>query len=87
MSHKMDGAHKLIQEDLTRLLNKCESIELRWKEVGAAARDSQQQDNTHPAYQTVQDQLPPNIDDQVLSNSQAELSRTSSNHEQLKRKI
>lgn len=40
---KMDGGHKLIQEELVRISNKCDRIEIKCEEVGAASRNTQLQ--------------------------------------------
>lgn len=37
MNHKLDNAHKLIQEELMRISSKCDRIELKCEEVGAAS--------------------------------------------------
>jgi hypothetical protein len=41
----MDDSHKLIQEELIRISNKCDRIEIKCEEVGAAARNPQVQYN------------------------------------------
>jgi hypothetical protein len=43
IDHKMDDAHKLIQEELIRISNKCDRIEIKCEEVEAAARNPQVQ--------------------------------------------
>jgi hypothetical protein len=41
IDHKMDGAHKLIHEELIRISNKCDRIEIKCEEVGSASRKPQ----------------------------------------------
>lgn len=40
-NHKMDGAHKLIHEELLRISNKCDSIKIKCEQAGAAASSPQ----------------------------------------------
>lgn len=43
MDRKMDGGQKLIQEELLRISNKCDRIEIKCEKVGVASRNSQLQ--------------------------------------------
>jgi len=45
IDHKIDDAHKLIQEELIRISNKCDRIEIKCEEVEAATRNPQVQYN------------------------------------------
>ena len=43
IDRKMDGGHTLIREELLRISNKCDRIEIKCEKVGAASRNSQLQ--------------------------------------------